>query len=179
MRRLAFTNIPSTTIFYRFHQVFSFATRRRETYELVFFKKNTSPRSRKGKEEVKKFSWRRIQNIVERIYIFLDFLKILTLRHCWFFFQNLKFICAMLGVVEAESPFIITYYFVYFVEISVLYKNKWYSSYRDLLTKYLFDGGYLLGKCLSVRGIGVSWKIICVRRLDRPSWKMNFCSMRK
>ena len=36
------------------------------------------------------------------------------------------------------------------------------SSHRDLLTKYLFDKGYLPGKCLSVRGIGVSWKIITV-----------------
>ena len=26
--------------------------------------------------------------------------------------------------------------------------------------------GYLPGKCLSVRGIGVSWKIICARRLE-------------
>ena len=31
---------------------------------------------------------------------------------------------------------------------------------------------YLPGKCLSVRGIGVSWKIICVR-VDRTSWKIN------
>ena len=41
------------------------------------------------------------------------------------------------------------------------------SSNRDLLIKYLFDGGYLPGKCVSVRGIRVSWKIVCVRGLDR------------
>ena len=29
--------------------------------------------------------------------------------------------------------------------------------------KYLFGGGYLPGKCASVRGIGVSWKIMCSR----------------
>ena len=33
--------------------------------------------------------------------------------------------------------------------------------------------GYLPGKCLYVRGIGVSWKIVCVRGLDRTSWKTN------
>ena len=63
---------------------------------------------------------------------------------------------------------------------------------RDLLAKYLFERGYLPGKCLCVRGIGVSWKIVCVRGLDRvswkivgvrgldwASWKMSICSMRK
>ena len=30
------------------------------------------------------------------------------------------------------------------------------SSHRDLLMKYLFDGGYLPGKCVSVQGIEVS-----------------------
>ena len=48
------------------------------------------------------------------------------------------------------------------------------SSQRDLLTKYLFDGGrewgYHPGKYLSVRSIGVSWKMICVRGLDRASF---------
>ena len=39
--------------------------------------------------------------------------------------------------------------------------------------------GYLPGKCLSVRGIGGSWKIVCVRGLDRAFWKMNICSMKK
>ena len=29
------------------------------------------------------------------------------------------------------------------------------------------------------RGIEVSWKIVCVRGLDRVSWKMSICSMRK
>ena len=46
------------------------------------------------------------------------------------------------------------------------------SSHRDLLTKYLFERGYLPGKCLCVRGIGVSWKIVCVQGLDRVSWKI-------
>ena len=46
------------------------------------------------------------------------------------------------------------------------------SSHRDLLTKYLFERGYLPGKCLCVRGIGVSWKIVCVRGLDMASWKI-------
>ena len=57
-----------------------------------------------------------------------------------------------------------------------LYKGKgrlFESSHRDLLIKYLFDGGYLPGKFVSVRGIGISWKIVCVRGLDRASWKMN------
>ena len=32
-------------------------------------------------------------------------------------------------------------------------------------------GGYLNGKCvISVRGIGVFWKIVCVRGLNRASW---------
>ena len=66
------------------------------------------------------------------------------------------------------------------------------SGHRDLLTKYLFERGYLPGKFLCVRGIGVSWKIVCVRGLnnvfwkivgvrglDRASWKMSICSMRK
>ena len=53
------------------------------------------------------------------------------------------------------------------------------SSHRDLLAKYLFERGYLPGKCLCVRGIGVSWKIVGVRGLDRASWKMSICSMRK
>ena len=53
------------------------------------------------------------------------------------------------------------------------------SSHRDLLAKYLFKRGYLPGKCLCVRGIGVSWKIVCVRGIDRASWKMSICSMRK
>ena len=33
--------------------------------------------------------------------------------------------------------------------------------------------GYLPGKYLNVQGIGISWKIVCVRGLDRTSWKMN------
>ena len=66
---------------------------------------------------------------------------------------------------------------------------------RHLLIKYLFGGRYLPGKCVSVRGIGVSWKIVSVRgldrvfwkivgvrgldKVDRASWKMSICSMRK
>ena len=66
------------------------------------------------------------------------------------------------------------------------------SSHRDLLTKYLFERGYLPGKCVCVRSIGISWKIVCVRELDRvswklvgvrgldrASWKMSICSMTK
>ena len=58
--------------------------------------------------------------------------------------------------------------------------RRYESSHRDLLMKYLFDErGYIPGKCLCVRGIGVSWKILCVRGLDRVSWKMSICLMRK
>ena len=53
------------------------------------------------------------------------------------------------------------------------------ESSQDLLMKYLFDRGYLPGKCVSVRGIGVSWKIVCVRRTDRTSWKIHACSRNK
>ena len=53
------------------------------------------------------------------------------------------------------------------------------SSHRDPFAKYLFERGYLPGKCLCVRGIGGSWKIVGVRGLDRASWKMSICSMRK
>ena len=38
-------------------------------------------------------------------------------------------------------------------------------------TKYMFDGGYL-PKCLSVRSIGVSWKIVCVPGLERLQNKL-------
>ena len=47
----------------------------------------------------------------------------------------------------------------------------------ETLMKYLFDGGYLPGKFVSVQGIGISWKIVCVRGSDRASWKMSICSM--
>ena len=46
------------------------------------------------------------------------------------------------------------------------------SSHQDLLAKYLFEREYLPGKYLCVRGMGGSWKIVCVRGLDRVSWKI-------
>ena len=61
------------------------------------------------------------------------------------------------------------------------------SSHRDLLTKYLFERGYLPGKFLCVRGIGVSWKIVCgggyrifLKYVTGPKLKIeNFPDFRK
>ena len=58
-------------------------------------------------------------------------------------------------------------------ETKVVLETHFKSSHRDLneISILRLGGG---GGCLSVRGIGVFWKITCVRGLDRASWKKTY-----
>ena len=55
------------------------------------------------------------------------------------------------------------------------------SSHRDLLTKYLFDEWAPFWKIVCVRGLDrASWKMnIHVQWKNRGSWKIDICSIRK
>ena len=78
-----------------------------------------------------------------------------------------------------RNPYLFLEHIQIFQEKQILIFQEVLSSPRTIFQASLEHIGFSW-KIVCVRGLDrVSWKIVCVRRLDRASWKISICSIKK